>query len=206
MYAIILAAGTSSRMKKAKLLLEWEGKTILFSLIKTVLEAKITPIIVTGCYKEKIEKEIENIEKSLNVKLIKTHNKDFETGQLSSLICGVKKLKKIEKKEEKELPFFISVTDLPLLKPSNFTNMISHLKNHDALRPKVGDTFGHPVLLNYYLKDEIINMQRENKKEGLRSFLKKKDTLTFPSDDKAYITDIDTPESYKDLIDSLSSK
>lgn len=208
MYVIILAAGTASRMKKAKLLLQWKGESILSHMVKVAFEAELTPIIVTGCYKEEMDKEIQNIEKNVNKLLIKTHNKDYEKGQLSSLIIGVKKLINIldsSSKEEKELPFFITVGDLPLIESNHYEELLPFLKSHDALRPQVNGIFGHPVLLSSKIINEIANLQTEGKKkEGLRSFLQRKDTFTFHSESLCYITDIDTPETYKALIDRPS--
>jgi CTP:molybdopterin cytidylyltransferase MocA len=51
MYVIILAAGTASRMKEAKLLMKYKDDTILFHMVKSIVEASLIPIIVTGCYK-----------------------------------------------------------------------------------------------------------------------------------------------------------
>ncbi|MGH4038181.1 MAG: nucleotidyltransferase family protein [Sphaerochaeta sp.] len=205
MYAIILAAGTASRMKDAKLLLKYEDKTILENMVLTCLDADLIPIVVTGCYKKLMNEEILRIEKKYKTSLIVTHNEDFEKGQLSSLIVGVKKLKIILKKVDeraKDTPYFITVADLPLLKPHHFTDLVPELADHMALRPVVKKTFGHPVLLNPKLNDEIVNLQIDGKKkEGLRSFLARVDTIKYETDDVAYITDIDTKESYRELLD-----
>lgn len=58
MYAIILAAGTASRMNEAKLLLKYKDESILSHMVNSILEAKLIPIIVTGCYKDLMDKEI----------------------------------------------------------------------------------------------------------------------------------------------------
>jgi len=196
LFNIILAAGLSSRMKKNKLLLKYNDKTFLHHLIKASFKAKLEVIVVTGCYKKEIDLEINNLEKTFGKKIYITDNPNYKLGQLSSLVTGVLKLKNLNNNE----PYFISVGDIPLLKGEDFLNLISHLKNHDALRPFVNNTFGHPVLLNNRLTDEIINLNYINKKEGLRSFLKKKDTIAFPSTNLAYISDIDTQEAYEQLI------
>jgi CTP:molybdopterin cytidylyltransferase MocA len=203
-YAIILAAGTASRMKEEKLLLKFHGDTILSNMVSTVFDSGLTPIIVTGCYKDLIDQEIKRIEKNRNCKLITTHNEFFERGQLSSLIVGVKKLEEIlnePNSPDKNTPYFITVADLPLLKPYHFNNLIPLLSTHEALRPNVNGIFGHPVLLSTSINREIINLEVEGKKkEGLKSFLRKKDTLSYEIDDIAYITDIDTKENYKNLL------
>lgn len=204
MYAIILAAGTASRMKEEKLLLKYNGDTILSNMISTVFDSGLIPIIVTGCYKKLIDKEIERIENKRDCNLIKVHNEFYERGQLSSLIVGVQKLQnilKVSDSKEKDTPYFITVADLPLLQPHHFTDLISPLGSHEALRPNVNGIFGHPVLLKTTLNNEIINLEvNGKKKEGLKSFLRKKDTFSYILEDIAYITDIDTKESYNHLV------
>lgn len=196
MFNIILAAGLSSRMKENKLLLKYNNNTFLYHLIKSSFEANLEVVVVTGCYKNEIESEVNQIEKLLNKKIYLTHNFNYKFGQLSSLITGVIKIKELNNNE----PYFISVADIPLLKKEDFINLIPHLKNHDALRPFVNGIYGHPVLINNKITDEIICLDYINKKEGLRSFLSKKDTIAFHSSNKAYINDIDTKEDYYKLI------
>ncbi len=196
MFNIILAAGLSSRMKKNKLLLNYNNKTFLHHLVETTFHANLDVIVVTGCYAEEVNIELSSIEKLFSKKIYTAHNCEYELGQLSSLIKGVKKLKQLDNKS----PYFISVGDTPLLKKEDFLCLISHLKEHDAVRPFVNGIFGHPVLISNNLTDEIINLDYKNKKEGLRSFLKKKDTVAFHSSNEAYIRDIDTKEAYETLI------
>lgn len=196
MFNIILAAGLSSRMKQNKLLLKYKDKTFLHHLIKASFDDDLDVIVVTGCYEKEISLEIKKIEKLYNKKIYTTHNKNFELGQLSSLITGVIKLKSLNNSS----PYFISVGDIPFLSKGDFISLIPHLKDHDALRPMVNGIYGHPVLINNKITDEIINLDYENKKEGLRSFLKKKDTIAFHSSNQAYIRDVDTKEDYETLI------
>lgn len=200
MFNIILAAGLSSRMKENKLLLKYNNKTFLHHLIKSSFEANLEVVVVTGCYKEEIELEVNEIENILNKKINLIHNFNYKLGQLSSLITGVKKIKELKNNE----PYFISVADIPLLSKEDFLNLIPHLENHDALRPLVDGIYGHPVLINNKITDEIISLDFINKKEGLRSFLSKKDTIAFHSSNKAYINDIDTKEDYFKLISNPS--
>ena len=208
MYVIILAAGTASRMKEAKLLMKYNDDTILFHMVKSIVEASLIPIIVTGCYKKRMDEEIKNIENKLDIKIDITHNELYESGQLSSLITGVKYLEKIRKDDnytDREEPYFITVADLPLIEPHHFKDLLKHLGHHDALRPCVNNVFGHPVLLQSRLNSEIIKLDSNGKKEGLKSFLKRVDTLKYDIDDKAYISDVDTKDSYEKLLKKTSN-
>ncbi len=201
MFNIILAAGLSSRMRENKVLLKYKNMTFLEHQIKASFRANIDVIVVSGCYKNSIENEIYNLEKKYNKKIYIAYNENYSYGQLSSLIVGVKKIIDLENTE----PYFISVADTPFIKSEDLLNLIPHLKNHDALRPFVKNTFGHPVLINSKLSKEIVKLEYKNKNEGLRSFLKTKDTITFESNNLAYINDIDTKESYDKFILNPSS-
>ncbi|MBK5200779.1 MAG: NTP transferase domain-containing protein [Spirochaetaceae bacterium] len=210
MYVIILAAGTAARMKEPKLLMEYKDESILFHMVNSILDVSLIPIIVTGCYKEIMDEEIKNIERKLNIRIESIHNEIYESGQLSSLITGVKYLEKILSNcniTQKNEPYFITVADLPLIEGHHYLDLLQKLENHDALRPFVSNTFGHPVLLQSRLNKQIISLNSNGKKEGLRSFLKRVDTFKFESEDKAYISDIDTQDSYNELIkNSLKCK
>lgn len=201
MFNIILAAGLSSRMKENKLLLKYNDMSFLEHQVKASIEAELDIIVVTGCYKEEIEKEISYIEKKYNSSIHVAHNAYYNYGQLSSLVCGVRKLISLKNKEN----YFISVSDIPLIKKEDFLILIPNLKNHDALRPFVNGKFGHPVLINNKISEEIVKLDYKNKNEGLRSYLKNKDTIAFNSSNINYIKDIDTKESYDKLICNPSS-
>ena len=196
MFNIILAAGLSSRMEQNKLLLKYKDKSFLHHLIKASFDDNLEVIVVTGCFEKEISLEVKTLEQLYNKKIYITHNKNYKLGQLSSLITGVIKLKSLNN----TAPYFISVGDIPFLDKGDFITLIPHLANHDALRPMVNGIYGHPVLINNRITDEIIALDYNNKKEGLRSFLKKKDTITFHSSNQAYIRDIDTKEAYETLI------
>ena len=55
MTTILLAAGLSTRMGKNKLLLEYNGKTIIENTLVSVLSLSDKVIVVTGFEKERIE-------------------------------------------------------------------------------------------------------------------------------------------------------
>lgn len=83
--AIVLAAGSSKRMEgENKLLLPFLGATIIECVVKTILAAGITEvIIVTGFQKEKIETALENYPVQC------VHNPNHEKGMTTSIQTGV---------------------------------------------------------------------------------------------------------------------
>ncbi|MCH3917796.1 MAG: nucleotidyltransferase family protein [Spirochaetia bacterium] len=191
MKAILLAAGLSSRMKATKLLLPFQGIPLILIALRACNEAGLDPIVVTGSHRQDIEKTISKWKKPVSL----VYNPDFQKGQLSSIQAGIALL-------ENDEPFFITVSDLPLLRGRHYLTLIPLLERHEAVRPKVNGTFGHPVLLDGKLRDSIISWKPADMEKGLGSFLRGRDTQTFISDDTAYITDIDTPQAYSLLTTS----
>ena len=82
--AIILAAGRSQRMGKPKALLRFEDKTFLEQIISVLKLSDADRITVV------LGEESETIKKSID--LSRTNiviNKDYQKGQLSSLIAAI---------------------------------------------------------------------------------------------------------------------
>jgi len=88
---IILAAGSSSRMKQAKLLLLWKGEPLIRHVAIIALECLDPVIVVTGAW----EKEVTSALGDLPVKIV--HNQDWASGQSTSIRTGIYSLpQKIE--------------------------------------------------------------------------------------------------------------
>ncbi len=84
---IILAAGESSRYGRPKQLLPWGDTTVLNAVIKTAKLVGLDPVIVVlGAYESQITSTIA----AENVQIVT--NSFWQTGQSSSLQCGVKAL------------------------------------------------------------------------------------------------------------------
>ena len=82
--AIVLAAGSSRRMGKNKLLLPYKGRPLLAYVVGNILAAKLgSVIVVTGHEAELIGEAL----KGLPVKLV--HNPRYEEGMTSSIQTGV---------------------------------------------------------------------------------------------------------------------
>ncbi|MBL6964830.1 MAG: NTP transferase domain-containing protein, partial [Bacteroidetes bacterium] len=82
---IILAAGSSSRMRNQnKLMIDINGKTILETVIFTVLKAEINPlIIVLGNDADQFQKTLEDYP------VILVKNYEWEKGMSTSIKAGI---------------------------------------------------------------------------------------------------------------------
>ncbi|MDX1580854.1 MAG: molybdopterin-binding/glycosyltransferase family 2 protein, partial [Alphaproteobacteria bacterium] len=82
--AIIMAAGTSSRMGENKLLLKLEGEALIHRVAQAAQASKAEPVIVvTGRDAEEIKAELSECAVSF------THNPDFADGMAGSLRTGL---------------------------------------------------------------------------------------------------------------------
>lgn len=82
--AVILAAGSSSRLGQPKQLLQWQGETLLARAVRLAREAGADPVIVVlGCEAELISRSIPP-----NRAFVVT-NTEWATGMASSIRVGV---------------------------------------------------------------------------------------------------------------------
>jgi molybdenum cofactor cytidylyltransferase len=86
-WAIILAAGESKRMGSPKMLLMFNGRTMIENVIANVSESKASKILVVlGAYRDALVKLIEK----LAVRYC--YNDNYKEGMLSSVQCGFRNL------------------------------------------------------------------------------------------------------------------
>lgn len=90
--AVVLAAGQSKRMGKAKMLLPWHGSTVLGQVVNCFATAGVDEIlVVTGAERERITTLVDQLSLKYPVRAI--HNPAFAAGEmLSSIQCGLARL------------------------------------------------------------------------------------------------------------------
>lgn len=197
--AILCAAGTSTRMgNKNKLLLPFNGKSIISHCVSQLLVADIDKLIVVlGHQFDELEEEI--LLFSDHITIVK--NEDFRSGHTSSIKRGVQAM------HEGHTSFLIGLADMPLITTLHYNQIINHFKKHLSkdskaiARPKFQETPGHPVILSSYHKEEILGCED---REGCRSVIRSNSDHLYvmKTEEKCYIQDTDTPESYKSLVES----
>ncbi|KAF0238488.1 MAG: molybdenum hydroxylase accessory protein YgfJ [Prolixibacteraceae bacterium] len=188
-WAIILAAGASTRMKRQKLLLSYNGKTIIETVVENVacsVNSKI--LIVLGSHREQIQEQLVNYQANFCV------NENYMNGMLSSVICGFSALPADAKAA------LIFLGDQPQIPPQ-----VAGLVIETWLQSKKGivmPTFngrrGHPVLIETRYKTEI---EKLDPNKGLRTLSEKfkDDVIEVECDVPEILRDIDTPEEYEEI-------
>lgn len=185
-WAIILAAGYSTRMGTQKLLLSYNDSTMIETVIDNVLNSKIDKVmVVLGADSEEIAKAIGN--KPVEV----SRNQQPEKGMLSSVMCGFKAL------PDSANAALVYLGDQPNIPPS-ITNTIIEAYNEDLygiVIPVHNHRRGHPLLVDLKYRRDIFKLDLE---KGLRSLMHlfPEDVLEVDVDEAGILLDIDTRDDY----------
>ncbi len=189
--AIVLAAGESLRMKKIKMLLPFNGKTIIEKVLENIALSEVCrTIVVLGSYCDQILKVIEpyGIRHCFNV--------DYREGMFSSVKCGFNSV------TEGSEAVMVFLGDQPMIGPDIIDIIIKsflHTKK-GILIPVFKSKRGHPVLICRKYADII---KKTDNRNNLRDFIEKfeNDVLEVAVNSPVILRDIDTEEDYLNEID-----
>jgi molybdenum cofactor cytidylyltransferase len=185
-WAIVLAAGKSTRMKRQKLLLPFNGKTIIETVIQNILaDLGNNILVVLGSHHLEIKNQIGKLP-------VKTcMNQNYAEGMLSSVICGFRAL------PAEASAALVFLGDQPQI-PGEVTRLvIKAWQNSEKgiVIPVTNGRRGHPVLIETKYKSEIEKLDPE---KGLRQLMEKfaEDVEETECNLPEILRDIDTPEEY----------
>jgi molybdenum cofactor cytidylyltransferase len=193
-WAVVLAAGESARMKSPKLILPFRGRTIIENVILNILGSEIkNVIIVTGAWRDEI------IEKITDLPVISCINENYRSGMLSSVICG---LRSIPEDAEAALIF---QGDQPEIEPAVVSKMIKAWKDEGKgiIIPVNAGKRGHPLLIERKYFSEV---SRLDPATGLRGLMMEypMDISEVEVDNIMILKDIDTREDYLESVNKLN--
>jgi len=186
LWAIILAAGESKRMETPKMLLPFNGKTIIENVIENVTGTGVNKtMVVLGASKDDILKVIGKYS------VEHCYNQDYKQGMLSSVKCGFRSLP-----EDFEAAL-VFLGDQPMI-PAEVTDVIiSAYRNSkkSIVLPVYNKKHGHPLLITSKYRDEIEKLKSG---ESLRFIIQRfpSDVLEVKIKTPGILKDIDTMEDY----------
>jgi molybdenum cofactor cytidylyltransferase len=189
---IILAAGSSSRLARAKQLLHFNNKTLLQHVIDEAIDSGAEPVIVvTGANADEVEKEIKN------KKVEFVFNKSWKEGMASSIAAGVKKAITLINDIEK---IIITVSDQPFVSSTLFKQLYQTQEKNvqQIVACSYADTIGTPVLFTQNYFDALMSLQGE---EGAKKILIANNSDVTTIDFPQGAIDIDTQKDYDELLD-----
>ena len=199
--AIILAAGTSSRMGVLKQLLPLDDKPILEHVIDKALAENFSAVYtVTGHESERVQSEMNILDKRHHW----ITNDDYLDGQSTSL---KKVLQHIHPDYDSAMIF---LGDMPFIKSETVELIYSeganlYLQHNEPfmIRPQYDKRIGHPVYIGNIDDDLIERLEGDSGFRSLKNVFKVKRFIEVEDEGSNY--DIDTKEQYKAAMKRLES-
>jgi molybdenum cofactor cytidylyltransferase len=184
--SIILAAGESKRMGFPKMLLMFNGKTMIENVLDNVTESDSDSILVVlGSGRSGLI----GIVSKYDVK--HCYNINYREGMLSSVQCGFRNL---PPDTEAVLVF---QGDQPFITPEVINSVIDAYRSSGKgiIIPVYKGKRGHPLLLDSKYKDQIDTLDPD---KGLRSvtYIHSSDIYEVETDEPGILRDFDTYDDY----------
>ena len=190
--AIVLAAGLSERMgKDNKLLLPFNGKTVIATVVENILNAGLEEIIVvTGHEEEKLRMALEDMT------VLFAPNPRYQTGMTSSIQEGIRKAQ--------GKGYMICLSDMVLITADEYALLKNsfekqlYIDDKCICLPVYKDVKGNPVIFSSWYKPAIL---KHEAKEGCKEIVNsnKKNNFLVAMSTPHILKDIDYPEDYEVL-------
>ena len=187
-YGLVLAAGMARRMGATKQLLPFGDKTVLQTVVDTLLGAKLAGVSVV------LGHDAEAVRDSLKDRLVQfCVNDAYREGMFSSVLCGLRGL------PTDADAALIALGDQPQIELNVVRAVVRAYRegSRGIVIPVSGGKRGHPVLINLpRYRCEILSLSGD---QGLKPVMRghPQDTLEVPVDDEGILRDLDTPEDYR---------
>ena len=187
-FAIILAAGTSSRLGFNKLAVSIDGESVIRRSVKPFLMAELHKVlVVTGHDHRIIKKELDGLDVSL------IHNPHYKEGMSTSVKAAMPFLKSSD-------ALLFHLGDKPFVSSRSIKSVLNAYREGKAkiVLPRFDAKTGHPVMINAsLLRDEIGMLYGDS---GLREVIEKyKEDVVFIEGDSGNLYDIDTIQAIDQL-------
>jgi molybdenum cofactor cytidylyltransferase len=184
--SIILAAGESKRMGFPKMLLQFNGKTMIEKVIENVADSDSDSILVVlGSDSD----ELIGVVSEYDVKYC--YNDNYRKGMLSSVQCGIKNL------PLDTGAFLVFQGDQPFISPEVINSVIGAYRSSGKgiIIPVCNEKRGHPLLLDIKYREQIDHLDPD---EGLRAITRihSDDIHEVETDETGILRDFDTYDDY----------
>ncbi len=186
---VLLAAGSSSRLKRPKQLLRVEGKTLLQHCVEVALEVTKKVVVVLGAYADDIKKELEGLPVHISF------NQQYEEGIASSIRSGLSHLLEVYPDTDNVL---LLVCDQPYLSKSLLVELIAKRQTTQnfIIASAYNNTIGTPALFHKNYFTPLLTLKGDvGAKKLMKQHSEDVALVPFPM---GYV-DIDTEEDYNSL-------
>lgn len=193
--AVVLAAGTSSRMEKPKQLLNFRGRYLLEHVIRRILPLDFSEIIAVIGHRAKQIQKLVHIEDNRFRWIV---NLDYLFGQSSSLREAVKSI------VGRYMCMMVFLGDQPLISEKTtrliYQQGVGHFRTKREpfiVRPIFESQPGHPVFFGNFQMDDFTGLKGDQGAKKIISNLRYRHLIQV--EDPGVIFDIDTREDYEQI-------
>jgi molybdenum cofactor cytidylyltransferase len=184
---VILAAGEARRYGQPKQLLDYHGQPFVRAVAQTALAAGLAPVvIVTGANADRVEASITDLP------VIIVRNEEWKKGQSTSIQAGLH-----------TFPIgtgscIFLLADQPQVTPTVLRALVDRhcLDLSPIIAPQVMGQRANPVLFDRATFPNLLSLTGD---VGGRAIFSKYPVTYLPWHDEGLLTDIDTPEDYRQL-------
>lgn len=191
--AVILAAGSSSRMGSPKQTLQFKGNSLLRRAALAALGATCSPVVVViGANADLCRRELDGLDVS------EAFNPNWETGMASSIRAGIEGLVSMEPDVAAAV---VLLCDQPHVTSEVVSSLISthHATGKSVVASAYGGGFGVPALFSKLLFPELTALEGlSGAKEIIKKHASSAHFLPFPEGG----VDLDTPNDFACLLES----
>jgi molybdenum cofactor cytidylyltransferase len=189
--AVVLAAGSSSRMGSPKQTLQFRGESLLRRAALAALGAGCRPVIVvTGAYRELSRRELDGLD------VREVLNTRWETGMASSIRAGVEGL--IDADADADAAVLL-LCDQPHVTADFISSLVAahRVTGRPVIASTYGGSFGVPALFSRTLFAELTRLEgMSGAKEVIKRHASEAHFLPFQGGE----VDVDTPDDFSRLI------
>jgi len=199
-YAIVLAAGESRRMRTQKLLLPFGSTNVIAHVVNQLMRSVVDKTLVV------VGHEADKVVKALSGQAVTiVENPDYASGMLSSVRCGLRALP--PQGHAGPDAVLVALGDQPAITTSLVDYLIqAFIGNSKGIAVPVFDgKRGHPLLFAAHYRDEILTHYGD---VGLRGLLHAHtdDVLELTAPTGAVLSDMDYPEEYRRELAALEER
>lgn len=190
--AVILAAGMSSRMGSSnKLLLDYNGHTIIEEVLAQLKASKVDDITIITGYEFEAVNEVLSKYLTDDIKIL--YNELYEQGRATSIRCGVEVIQ-----EQADAVLFM-VGDKPTVSSSLIDKAIDLFKEKqpDILYVQTPSGRGHPIIFSKKIFPELLALEGDVIGNDL---IDKYHDSAFVLHDEQIQPDINSEDDYRALV------
>lgn len=182
--AIVMASGFSRRMGENKLLMDFNGKTIIENTFEALKKSDFKEVVVVSQYEEVLK-----IANKYQFKFVLNDNAHI--GQSESIKLGIRNSGKCD-------GYMFFVGDQPLINNDDVKELINEFGENKEyiVIPRYDNKTGNPVIFPTCLKNNLLSLKNDEKGKKV---INEYDKIKYVNVSEYTLLDVDTKLDYENL-------